>query len=239
MSSISSIYSSFDLSASLFSTNSSENSDSSFSDILDLLTNGSSSNEDDWLDAIFGTSAGSSGTSNWMDALFSADTITTASGEFLSLDGVADMFNATFCDFTNMANQLFSLAGVSFTNVNLSASVTLQATGTGGLSVSGTDSDLTHDASNAVSHNTALTADFMISAAYASIAHAADTVDGFMADYNADPAATMEKYEATLKELLLSYQVSFSASGTSYGFADGSESTSTATDATDSSSVVA
>ncbi len=231
---LSSIASSF--STSLFSTSQTAE-DSSFADLLALLqgdTSDTSNDMNSWIDDIIGSTSGSS---SWMDTLFSADTITTDSGEYLSLDGVSDMFSSTFNDFTNLASSLFSASGIT----NFSATLTIQATGVGGLSCSSSDSGLASDAGNAVSGNTELTSDFMIAAAFASISYAASTDSQFSADYNDDPAATMEKYEATLKDYLLSFQINFSASGTSYSFADSDDSSASATASSTpaSSSVVA
>lgn len=218
---------------------STDDTDSSFSDLLSMLQGNQSSGSDSWLDDIIGSSSSSSSGSSWMDALFSADTISTEDGDFLSLDGVYDMFSATFSDFTSLMDGLFASAGVNFG----SSSVTLQATGTGSLSSFSENSALSSQSSNVVSGSNTATARFMVTAAFASISYAASNDSAFAADYNDDPAATMEKYEETLKEYLLSFQISFSASGASYNF-DSSldeDSSASATDISDpsSSSVVA
>lgn len=212
------------LTSSLFATNSASD-DSSFADLLAQLQGSAEDTTTDWIDQLLGGTASSSGQS-WISALFNADTITTDSGEYLSLDGVYDMFTSTFNDFANTASSLFASAGMNF---SMSASLTLQATGTGSLSAASSDSALESTASAVVSRNTSLTADFMITAAFASISYAASNDAQFTADYNEDPAATMEKYEDILKDYLLSFQINFSASGTSYSFADTEDSSTSAT----------
>lgn len=146
--------------------------------------------------------------------LFGAAT-DTINGRYKTLDTIKGELTESLAGFYDLAGSMFSMAGV-----NLKNPVTLQADGIGHLvNVSGERSD-TEKIDRTLKDNPVLTPRFMIAAALASITHAAQTSSAFVQDYNTDPAATMVKYEETLKQYMLGFQMKLSSSGVSYDFAD-------------------
>ncbi len=158
----------------------------------------------------------------------------TVNGQYKTLDQIGSEFMDGLDSFSSLANSLFASAGI-----NLNNSITLQADGLGNLQQVNESNPQSAEIENVVSTNNVMTSRFMIVAALGSIQHAAETDPEFVSDYNSDPAATMEKYEETLKQYMLGFQMTLSRGGVSYDYGDpiygnsgnssGSGSSSTAT----------
>lgn len=205
-------------------------------DIFSLTATKKTTNTDDLLASLNGYGSGSgtgTGTGNVTDSVeLSAASLSSYSaqwtaqqlfgaasdsinGQYKTLDQINTELGSTLYDFFNLAGGLFSAAGVDLDN-----SVTLQGDGIGHLVNVGEENEDTGAVNKTLQGNNVLTSRFFISAALASIDHAAETDPQFVKDYNNDPAGTMEKYEETLKEYLLGFKMNLSSGGVSYEFGD-------------------
>lgn len=150
---------------------------------------------------------------NWVsNQLFSIGS-ETINGQYKTLSQVGSDLMDALNDFGNLASSLFSAAGVT-------TPVTLQMNGTGGLFQANTNSDSAQVSSVLNGeYGAKMSSKFALAAARAAILKAADDPQ-FTSDYNANPPATMEKYESQLKDLMLSYQITLDKGTVSTGFAE-------------------
>ena len=149
---------------------------------------------------------------NWIANQLFGVASETIGGQYKTLAQVGNDLSEDLFNFTSLANTLFSAAGVT-------SPVTLQMNGVGGLTqVSNTADSGKVDSVLNGSAGGKLTSQFALVAARSAILEAAKDPE-FTSDYNANPPATMEKYEDKLKDLMLNYQLTMDNGNVSSTFA--------------------
>lgn len=149
---------------------------------------------------------------NWVLNQLRGVTSETIGGKYKTLSQVGADLMEDLNNFASLAGGLFSAAGVT-------SPVTLQMNGVGGLFQVGetADSGKVKSVLNG-EHGGKLASQFALAAARSAILEAAKDPQ-FTSDYNANPPATMEKYEDQLKDLMLRCQLTLDKGQVTTGFA--------------------
>lgn len=147
---------------------------------------------------------------NWILNQLRGVTEETIDGKYKTLGQVKSDLFSDLNSFNDLAGALFGSAGIT-------TPITLQMTGAGSLKQVGTENE---KVSGVIKDNQVLTPRFALIAARAAIGEAANREADFTKDYHNNPPATMQKYEATLKNLMLNFQLTLSNGTSQMSFAE-------------------